>query len=265
MYLPRRLHLFEFEDKSWFPDALRVPLLDYLSYLVQRFDIYGTILGHLAAVVARSESRAVVGLCCGGAGDFASVLERVLAAPQRPSRVTLTDLYPNLAAFGALEAKYPSLVRAHASPVDATAVPDDLAGARVIFTAFHHFRPDTARLILRDAVATGEPIAVFEFSDRSLRSIISTAISAIPFMLFHTPFMRPARARQWWWTYTGVLPLVMSWDGTVSQLRSYTPAELGTLAREADPHGKYTWASGTTRHPRMPLTITHLTGWPDPG
>jgi hypothetical protein len=61
---------------------------------------------------------------------------------------------------------------------------------------------------------------------------------------FCTPFIRPFTWRRLLWTYVvPVVPLVAMWDGLVSNLRTYSPVELSTLADAL--HGPaYRWRSG---------------------
>ena len=62
------------------------------------------------------------------------------------------------------------------------------------------------------------------------------------------------------WTYpVPILPLVAGFDGTVSILRTYSPAELSTLA-QAFP--AYSWEAGVQAVPGMPGGVTYLIGIP---
>ena len=125
--------------------------------------------------------------------------------------VTLTDLYPNVG--GSLP--YWS------EPVDAAAVPDTLSGVRIIFASFHHFRPQAAREILRDAFKRRRPIAIFEATSRTLAAIASAL--AVPILaLVLTPRIRP-----------------LSWTQVLftSQLSTYSAPELEELTRDLQSAG----------------------------
>src|SRR5712691_9799129 len=141
-----------------------------------------------------------------------------------PVPVLLSDKFPNRAADK-------GTVPFHSLAVDATAVPADLQGFRTIFTAFHHFRPSEARAILADAVRQGQGIGVFEISRRAPREIAVIALTWLAVLVF-VPFIRPFRWSRLVWTYLPpVLPLVGLFDGVVSCLRTYSPAELRELLR----------------------------------
>src|SRR5690606_9971371 len=104
-----------------------------------------------------------------------------------------------------------------------------------IFTAFHHFDPPRATAILRDAVASRSPIAVFEFTRRRARNVALAAIAGGLGLPLVVPFLRPLRATHLLWSYLiPVAPLVYAWDGAISNLRTYTTTELATMARAAD-------------------------------
>jgi hypothetical protein len=143
-------------------------------------------------------------------------------------------------------------------PVDAAAVPADLPGVRTLFTALHHFRPREARAVLADAVRQRQPVAVFEFTERSLRGLLLSAAS--PLVVWgSTPRIRPLRPARLLWTYLiPLVPLTVFVDGMVSCLRTYSPPELRELVAE---FGTYTWRMGTVRGP-SPFAVTYLVGYP---
>ena len=258
MYLPR-IHLFEFEDQKWFPDLLREPLLNYLSFLIIELKVYNSVKDKLLHFIEQHNIESIVGLCCGGAGDFLSIAD-FLEQSDRSLNVTLTDLYPNKSAFERAENLYPETIEGYYKSVDATNVPESLKGLRIIFTAFHHFQPNIAQKIIKDAIEAAEPIAIFEFSDRKLSSVLSTLLVAGITMLFLTPSMRPLRFNQLFWTYTLILPIIQTWDAFVSQLRSYTPYELENMVKSIEGHEKYNWNIGSSKHQKLPFTITYLMG-----
>lgn len=58
-----------------------------------------------------------------------------------------------------------------------------------------------------------------------------------------------------------LVPLTCFWDGTVSQLRAYTPDELRGLAASLGDVG-YRWNAGKVRRPGSPAHLTYLIGLP---
>ena len=148
----------------------------------------------------------------------------------------------------------------HAEPVDAEDVPAHLTGLRTVINAFHHFRPDAARRLLANATTHSAPIAVVEFSERTLVNVLASPL-IIPMTLLFMPFVRPTRWQYWVFCYLiPILPLVAFWDGLVSHLRTYPRKELAQLTGPLD---DYVWrcdriAAGAG------LNMTVLVGIPKP-
>ena len=69
-------------------------------------------------------------------------------------------------------------------------MPPELAGARTMFSAFHHFRPDAAKGILRDAFARRRPICIFESGQGTLIGVAMTLLIPVN-VLALMPFARP--------------------------------------------------------------------------
>ncbi|HUJ51693.1 MAG TPA: hypothetical protein VLW25_15900, partial [Bryobacteraceae bacterium] len=59
-----------------------------------------------------------------------------------------------------------------------------------------------------------------------------------------------------------ILPLLIFWDGPVSQLRTYTVAELNEFTSALAAPG-YTWEAGLIEIPRLPAGVPYLIGRPN--
>jgi len=248
-----RLHVFEIHDQPWCPPSLRDALTDFLQFTINLGRAYDGIVPMLRDAIVRSGATRVLDLCSGAGGPWPSWLRETRGtAPGFATPVVLTDKYPNrLAQSGVLPF--------HPVPVDATAVPSDLEGFRTLFTSFHHFRPAVARDILVDAVRQRQGIGVFEISRRAPLDIALIAFTWLAVLAF-VPFIRAFRWSRLAWTYLPpLLPLVGAFDGVVSCLRTYSPAELRELLHGLD---SYDWQVGETRTPRSPLVVTYLVGVP---
>jgi len=241
-----RLQLFEIHDQAWCPPSLRDALTDFLQFTISLGRSYAPVVPLLRDAITRTGATRVVDLCSGAGGPWRT-LRQELGVP-----VTLTDKYPNRSASaGALPF--------HPEPIDATAVPAQLHGFRTLFTSFHHFRPGEARAILADAVRRRQGIGVFEISRRAPLEIAVIALTWLA-VLALVPFIRPLRWSRLAWTYLPpVLPFVGVFDGVVSCLRTYSPAELRELLRGLD---TYDWEVGVTRGRWSPLAVTYLVGVP---
>jgi hypothetical protein len=233
-----RLHLVEIHDLPSCPPSLRDALTDFLAFSEHVAGAYDPVAPLLRRALERTHARRVVDLCAGAGGPW----RRLAAQVEVP--VILTDLYPH---------------GANVTRVDARAVPAELDGFRTMFTAFHHFRPDEARAILADAVRRGQGIGVFEIARRAPLEIAVVALTWLGTVVA-APFIRPWRWSRLLWTYLPpVLPIVGTFDGIVSCLRTYSKAELRGLVRGLD---SYDWEIGDFRGRWSPLRGSYLIGVP---
>jgi hypothetical protein len=254
----KRRHLFELEDQAWFPTTLRDLSTDYLHFIQTAMKLHEPIAPLIAEALRASECTHIVDLCSGSAGPLPALLQDLDRRGIRAT-ATLTDLFPNLPAFARAADDGNGRITFERQPVDARAVPRHLAGLRTMFNGFHHFRPGDATAILRDAVLSRQPIAIFEVSDRSFAVLLSILLMPI-FVWLATPFIRPFRWTRLLYTYpVPLVPLTCLWDGLVSQMRAYTAAELAALGAAA---GAMEWRSGHVPFPRGPGRFTYLVGCP---
>ncbi|GAB3851096.1 hypothetical protein GCM10028822_17380 [Hymenobacter terrigena] len=256
-----RLRLFEFEDLPWFPAAIRAGMMDYLRFMISALGTYRPIAPLLAEGLARTAQTRVLELGAGAGGGTETVLAALHTLGQ-PATITLTDLYPQPAAWADIARRTNGAIGFEPASVDALAVPAQLAGFRTIFSAFHHFPPDAATAMLRDAVRAGTGIGVFEGAGKHWAELL-LALTVLPVaQLLLTPFFRPFRLSRLFFTYLiPLIPLCTIWDGSVSLLRMYSVDELLTLAHVADPAGAFAWQAGKKRHWWGPQ-VTYLIGWP---
>lgn len=238
-----RVQWFEIHDSPWCPAGWREGLVDFLSFFARAFRPYDAIAGRLGEAVGAAGARRVVDLCT-GAGAPALAVQRALRERGQPLTFVLTDKFPHPGLSRDLPPGGPGECQVLAEPVDATAVPPTLEGFRTLFTAFHHFPPRLARSILEDAVRNGQGIGVFEYTDRNFL-VWGPALLMTPFLLWAvTPFLRPVTVGRLVWTYLlPVIPLIAVWDGFVSCLRTYSPAELEALTASLRGRG-YRWEIG---------------------
>lgn len=248
----RRLQLVEFHDLRWCPRILREGLTGFLEAWISRQDMYGPVRSVLFEEIERSGVSSVIDMCSGGGGPWLSWKR----AGKSGLDVTLTDKFPNEVVVERVrKASIPGL-RYLAEPVDATEISPTLKGFRTIFTAFHHFSPDQATLILRDAIANRQPIGIFEFTIR--RPVPAFLMLLSPIGVWHlAPTIHPLSMWKLLLTYViPLIPLLVAFDGMVSCLRTYTPEEVISMAGESD----YKWRSGIEESPNGP--ITYVIGYP---
>ena len=208
-----RLHLFELEDQAWFPASLRAAMTSYLvaTYAITPFAKLWA--AHLSKLMRRDGVTEIVDLGSGSGGPIGRVVKE-LGERGFQTRVTLTDLYPNAKGME-FRADETTSIRFWPEPVNAISVPVELTGIRTMFASFHHFRPEPARAILRDAFQQRRPICIFEATSRTPGVIASAVL--IPFLVLGlTPMVRPVSWVQILFTYlVPILPLLIFWDGLV--------------------------------------------------
>jgi hypothetical protein len=157
-----RLRLFEFEDLPWFPAVIRAGMMDHLRFMISWLRVYQPIVPLLAEALTHCGQNQLLELAAGAGGGTEDVWRALQRQGLPELRVTLTDLYPQPEAWADIEHNTQGAIGAEPAPVDATAVPPQLPGFRVIFSAFHHLAPAQATALLRDAVQARRGIGVFE-------------------------------------------------------------------------------------------------------
>jgi len=256
----RRMHLIEIHEQPWCPASLRDALTDYLQFAIESGNPYGAIVERLKQSVLRARATRIIDLCSGGGGPWRR-LHREFASTNFPIEVCLTDKYPNLAAFRLAQTESGGKLSFYPEPVNAESVPHELKGFRTFFSSFHHFKPEVARAILNDAAQQRQGVGVFEATVRRPLAILLMFLTPL-IVLLVTPLIRPFRWSRLCWTYVlPLVPMIVLWDGVVSCLRTYSPAELRELTNglgEAD----YLWVSGEEKQPRSPIPVTYLIGYP---
>lgn len=256
----KRFSLFEFEDQSWLPVAFRNAITQNLQFTLDHYQIYDPIFAKIEELIQITGSPQIVDLCSGSSGPWRRWAKK---APP-PVKVLLTDKYPNPLQWKEITSNSQGKIAYSGTPVDALAIPNELRGLRIIFTAFHHFKPAEAKQLLKEIVAQAEPIAIFEFTERSFPAVIRAFFVLFLLPFFQTPFIHPRTLARFFWTYLiPVIPLMHWWDGLVSHLRTYTSGELQDMVNGIK-EPEYHWEIGTERFSihGLPWKITYLTGYP---
>lgn len=253
----RRFHLFEIEDQPWLPDGFRNLLTDFLEFLSSTLRIYAPVIPLIDTVLRRTHSRRITDLCSGAAGPWCQLL-----AARWDVSVTLTDRFPNRAAFARAKARYAGQLDYCPEPVDARHIPARLDGMRTLFNGFHHFRPIDAQAILQGVVDQRMAVGIFEIADRTPRILLSVLFGVPLLALVATPFIRPLSLSRLFWTYgVPLVPLCLVWDGLVSMLRTYSAEELASMVTAVD-KDTYQWEFGRLAPPFPAVPVSYLLGYP---
>ena len=240
----RRYHLFEFNDSSWAPRALRDIVIESFS----RTLLWGHLLAGLVAPFEEFLQRAGVGevldVCSGAAGPARILISELRRAGRKPPHFVLTDLQPQVEAWDRARAQFPDEIDYIPRPVDATNIPPDIAGgrARVIINSFHHFPPELAQSILRDAVASSAGVFIAEPWERNplrFATFIPIGVAALAVNPFLSGRDRLKKA-----LLTFLSPAVVAvaaWDGLVSTVRVYSREELEAMVAPLGDEFVWTW------------------------
>jgi hypothetical protein len=234
-----RIHLFEFEDQSWFPSFLRDYGTDFLQFLSNITKMYRPIIPVIQRGLEKSGTHTIVDLGSGGGGGLIWLNSELLK--EIPDlKIILTDLYPNTDAFAYTQSQSRNFEYIDKS-VDARKVPVELKGLRTQFLSLHHFAPEDATKILQNAVDSRSSIAIFEGQERSVPSILAMLFSPIT-VLLTTPFIRPFKWGRIVFTYLiPLVPLFVLWDGVVSSLRTYSIDEMKNLVQNVKGSESFDW------------------------
>jgi hypothetical protein len=257
----RRIHLFEIEDQSWLPEVIRQGMTDYLRFVLGRSRFYDPIVPVLRESLEKSGENRLLDLCSGGGGAIVEVWKALNKAGAEKISITLSDKFPNLAAFRYIKEETGGAISYIEEPVDATRVPSSIPGLRTSFSSFHHFQPEVAKKILEDAAAGNRAIAIFDGWGNRLILIIGIIFVHPLLFFFATPFIRPFKISRLVFTYLlPLIPLFTIWDGIISMLRLYNENELEELTKNAGENG-YTWKQGVARMNGF-AGISYLVGLP---
>ncbi len=258
----KRIQLFEFTDMPWYPNTFRQMQTDYLQFASTLSSGHTNIVPLLIKAMKKAETVEIVDLCSGGSGPWLN-LKKQLSDAGYPVSVKLTDKFP---APDTVAKFQNSDLRFLPDSVDATHIPPDLKGMRTIFEGFHHFNPEQAKNILLDAVNQKAAIGVFDASIKmpaGLMLLLLSPIITILTYLFATPFMKPRRLSRYIYTYIlPLVPLATCWDGIVSMLRVYSPAEAKKLTEQIHVDG-YAWETGIASTGTPIFNFTYIIGYPD--
>jgi hypothetical protein len=249
-----RFHLFEFGDQEWFPQVLRDAETAYLAAAYRTLPLPRVWAEKISTLFRYGEPGEVLDLCSGCGGPMPLILKE-LEIRGLHVQVRLTDAFPSLRPTA------DSRISWVTEPVDATNLLPTLTGVRTMFTAFHHFRPDKAKGILKTAFDSGRAICIFEGGSGTLLGMATMVL--VPFnVLALMPFVRPLRWSHLLFTYLiPVIPLVLFWDGIVSMLRIYSPKQMLEMTEDMR-RSDYGWEIGLISVRGIPGGLPYLIGRP---
>ena len=257
-----RLHIFEWEDQPWFPQLFRNFITDHLVFHASR--LFLPIAPKISEILKKTGNTKIVDLCSGSGGPLPVLLHECSEVLNSQVTATLTDLYPSKEALEQTKQGSNGTIDYRAESINAMDCPESLEGMRTLFTALHHFRPDDAKKILSDAKNKRVPIGAFEIQERNILKLLVIPIVIFLSAFILTPFVGRMTLGRFVFTYLiPLMPFFYTWDGVVSCLRTYYPAELEELTKDLQCE-EYRWESGQISATAYigPYNITYLIGVP---
>lgn len=236
-----RLHIFEFEDLGYLPRSLRSVVTDVLRFYQERFKIYDPVVPVLAQLLRDQQIQSVMDLCSGSGGSIQRMQRLLQESYGLDIDVLMSDRFPNQRILQKVAQLRNPKLRYQSLPLDIVQDTVHRSGCRTLFTAFHHFKPQQAQRIIHNAVVANDPIAIFEFTERSWRGLGAMLVGP-PLLFILAPWIRPFRWSRLFWTYIiPAAPFVLFWDGIVSCLRTYSDEELLAFTTR---YPEYRWTTG---------------------
>jgi len=147
----KRIHLFEFEDFSWFPSWLRSCMTRLIVVMHQLLNTSKELSTLLIRALPHSSTLAIIDLCSGSGGPIIDAHQAIVQKMTNSNiQLTLSDLYPDSILTQGL--KKNENLSYYPFPVDVLNIPSDLIGVRTLIAGLHHMRPAHARTILEKAM-----------------------------------------------------------------------------------------------------------------
>lgn len=227
----KRFELWEFGDQPWFRGWWRETYLDCLNIGLRSGGQFRRLHRVFAAWAAQCPGASVLDLGSGGGGPIRTMLRTAERNGFALPRILLSDLFPSIEHYRELERRFGSERLSYvAEPVSALAVDRRDLRLRCICSTFHHFRPDQAAALVRDAVEHADGLFIAEPLQRDLRHVILVLLAGpLPYLL------APFTADRFGWrklllcTLLPIVPLLVMFDGLVSVLRTYAPEEIEAM------------------------------------
>lgn len=255
----KRVQLFEFTDIPWWPQSLRSLVTDFLHTLIEINQPFSPNIPLMAQALRATGQDRIVDLCSGSSGPWLHLAEQLRNEVGSCIEVLLTDKFPSKIVSRRVSSTVG--LTCHPESVDALAVPAELNGVRTLFDGLHHFEPASAQAIIEDAVKSNQAIIVFELLQRTWSAVLLALTTPLG-VFFLTPIIRPFSFRRILFTYViPISPIIITWDGLISELRCYTADELRAMTRFPGAE-HYEWHIGTYKYRIFP--VTYMVGYPRP-
>lgn len=257
----KRIHLFEFEDFTWFPNWLRKCLTRMMVVMHKMLNTSEEMAELVECALKHTDNNTIIDLCSGSGGPMPDVLQILKQKNEfQKSKLFMTDQFPNYEFANKINKEKNAAIEYLTEPIDAADVNEKMKGLRTMVASLHHMKPDVARKILRNSMDQGQPFLSFEISDNSFPKAfwwIAFPINIISSLIVSL-LARPMSVQQIIFTYLiPIIPITFAWDGAVSNARTYTLEDMDVLLKGLESE-KYTWEKGIVKGKSKKLYLLGL-------
>jgi SAM-dependent methyltransferase len=234
----RRYHLFEFCDQSWLPVRIRRGFHRALSGAEELFKIYEETASIIADCAKALSVDCILDVCSG----TGRAIEMLIINAKRKAIILpkfyVSDLYPSLEDFKALQNNYPNQIDFIEHRLDLEKSDIDDYRLVTIFSALHHFKPDKASLILNNLLEKGVSIIIFENFVREYKFIFLYLLGAPFIIVANAIALLRSQAIPKYALFdilltiiVPIFPIMLYFDGLVSILRTYRADEVKKMLK----------------------------------
>ncbi|WP_350290103.1 hypothetical protein [uncultured Croceitalea sp.] len=250
----KRIELFEFEDFSWLPNAVRSGATNLIIIFHKIMGTTEVLVQLLLNIREKHNFNQIVDMGSGSGGPMPAVVAELnKTAPKGPISLILSDLHPNPEIVATINNKNLDTISYHKESVNAAEIANAPEGLKTMIASFHHMNPSIAKKILQSAEENKEPILIYELAKNNVPLLIWCLLLPISLTiliimsLVMTLFVRPLSLSQIVFTYLiPLIPIVYAWDGQASLMRTYTFKDIEQLLGEnKNPNYKWTIAEAT--------------------
>ncbi len=194
--------MLELEDYTWFPTLFRKFQMDFIGFVVTKFNFYDVFIKHLRNKNSRPQP--MFDLCSGSGEPAITIFKKSNCF----SELILSDKFPSNNSI---------------KNVDVLNMLFEKNNCYTMFNAFHHFTDEQKKEIVLHIQKTGAKCYFVEILEPSLLFILKVCMLTIVANLFITPFIRPFSILRLIFTY--IIPInifTITYDGVISVLKSRT-------------------------------------------
>ncbi len=256
------MRLFEFGDLDWVPEWYHVNLRKYLIFFYKAFGYFKLWIPSTVDFIDKSNSETFIELGSGGGEPLALVVSEIPDDKVSGKRFILSDINPVAEFVDRINGDAASPFEYHPTPVDATAIPAELAHPRIFINSFHHFTPEQVAKVVESSIAQNQPMLVLEYVRNTPLGFLSMLTGPLVLILT-VPFVVSRKDLLPLLVFTYLLPifpLMFFWDGIVSCARMYSPQALQKIVAAS---GTQADVSGyVKRNLLYPAGVTAVHIWP---